>query len=37
MIGLGACLLVFLRTRNLLLTMAAGMIGVCVFRWFFHG
>jgi len=36
MIGLGACLLVFLRTRNLLLTMAAGMAGVCFFRWVFH-
>ena len=35
MIGLAACLLVFLRTRNLLLTMAAGMIGVCLFRWYF--
>ncbi len=31
-IGLGACLLVFLRTRNLLLTMAAGMAGVCLLR-----
>ncbi len=31
--GLGACLLVFLRTRNLLLTMAAGMISVCLFRY----
>ena len=37
MIGLGACLLVYFRTRNLLLTMAAGMLGVCFFRWFFHG
>lgn len=37
MIGLVACLLVFLRTKNLLLTMTAGMIGVCLFRWFFHG
>jgi uncharacterized membrane protein len=36
MIGLGACLLVFFRTRNLLLTMAAGMAGVCFFRWVFH-
>lgn len=36
MIGLAACLLVFLRTRNLLLTMAAGMIGVCFFRWVFQ-
>lgn len=32
-LGLGACLLVFLRTRNLLLTMAAGMAGVCLFRY----
>ena len=32
--GLGACLLVFMRTRNLLLTMAAGMAGVCLFRYF---
>lgn len=31
--GLTACLLVFLRTRNLLLTMAAGMTGVCVLRY----
>ncbi len=31
--GLGACLLVFLRTRNLLLTMAAGMVSVCLFRY----
>jgi uncharacterized membrane protein len=36
MIGLAACLLVFLRTRNLLLTMAAGMAGVCLFRWLFQ-
>lgn len=36
MIGLGACLLVFFRTKNLLLTMAAGMAGVCFFRWVFH-
>ncbi|HBG18411.1 MAG: hypothetical protein A2X81_12615 [Desulfobacterales bacterium GWB2_56_26] len=35
-IGLGACLLIFWRTRNLLLTMAAGMIGVCLFRWLFQ-
>lgn len=34
MVGLAACLLVFLRTRNLLLTMAAGMVGLCLFRWF---
>ncbi|MBI5594276.1 MAG: AzlD domain-containing protein [Deltaproteobacteria bacterium] len=33
-IGLGACLLVFLRTRNMLLTMAAGMAGVCLLRFF---
>jgi len=33
MLGLVACLLVFLRTRNLLLTMTAGMAGVCLFRW----
>ena len=31
--GLGACLLVFMRTRNLLLTMAAGMAGVCLLRY----
>ncbi len=31
--GLGACLLVFVRTRNLLLTMAAGMVAVCLFRY----
>ncbi len=33
MLGLAACLLVYLRSRNLLLTMAAGMAGVCLFRW----
>jgi hypothetical protein len=27
---------VFLRIRNLLLTMAAGMAGVCLFRWVFQ-
>ena len=32
-VGLGGCLLVFLRTKNLLLTMAAGMVGVCLFRY----
>lgn len=36
-IGLGACLLIFLRTKNLLLTMAAGMIGVSFFRWMLAG
>ncbi len=36
-IGLAACLLVFLRTKNLLLTMAAGMVGVCLLRSIFHG
>jgi uncharacterized membrane protein len=34
MIGLGACLLVFMHTRNMLLTMAAGMAGVCLLRLF---
>ena len=33
MVGLAACLLVFFRSRNLLLTMAAGMAGVCLLRW----
>lgn len=33
-IGLGACLLVYVRTRNLLATMAAGMAGVCLLRYF---
>lgn len=33
-IGLAACLVVFWRTGNLLLTMASGMLGVCFFRWF---
>ncbi len=33
-IGLGACLIVYFRTKNLLLTMAAGMLGVCFFRGF---
>ena len=32
--GLVACLLVFMRSRNLLLTMAAAMAGVCLFRYF---
>lgn len=31
--GLGACLLVYLRTRNLLATMGAGMAGVCLLRY----
>lgn len=31
--GLGGCLLVFLRTRSLLLTMGAGMAAVCLFRY----
>jgi uncharacterized membrane protein len=35
LLGLAACLVVFLRTRNLLLTMAAGMIAVVVLRRFF--
>ena len=35
-LGLAACLLVYLRTRNLLLTMAAGMIGVWLLRQFCH-
>ena len=34
MIGLGVCLLVFMRTRSMLLTMAAGMAGVCLLRFF---
>jgi uncharacterized membrane protein len=34
MIGLGACLLVFMRTKSMLLTMAAGMAGVCLLRFF---
>ena len=34
MIGLGACLLVFMRTKNMLLTMAAGMAGACLLRFF---
>lgn len=33
MLGLGACLVIFLRTRNLFFTMAAGVLGVCVLRW----
>lgn len=32
--GLCACLLVYYRSRNLLLTMAAGMLGVCLVRGF---
>jgi uncharacterized membrane protein len=36
MVGLGACLLVFLRSGNLLLTMLAGMGGVCLVRWLLH-
>ena len=32
MLGLGACLLVYLRTKNLLLTMAAGMLAVWLMR-----
>lgn len=36
MIGLAACLAIFLWTRNLLLTMAAGMAGVCLVRWLFQ-
>jgi hypothetical protein len=35
MIGLGACLVVFLRTKNLFFTMAAGVMGVCALRWIF--
>lgn len=31
-VGLAACLLVYYRSRNLLLTMAAGMLGVVLFR-----
>ena len=31
--GLGACLFVFVRSRNLLMTMAAGMVCVCLFRY----
>jgi uncharacterized membrane protein len=34
MLGLGACLLVYLQTRNLLLTMAAGMLGIWLLRQF---
>jgi uncharacterized membrane protein len=34
MIGLGACLLVFMRTKSMLMTMAAGMAGVCLLRCF---
>lgn len=33
-VGLCACLLVYYRSRNLLLTMAAGMLGVCLLRGF---
>lgn len=32
LLGLAACLLVYLRTKNLLLTMAAGMLGVWLLR-----
>lgn len=31
--GLGACLLIYLKTKNLLLTMVAGMGAVCFFRY----
>jgi uncharacterized membrane protein len=34
MIGLGACLLAFMRTKSMLMTMAAGMAGVCLLRCF---
>ena len=34
MIGLVACLLVFMRTKSMLLTMAAGMAGVSLLRFF---
>jgi uncharacterized membrane protein len=32
MIGLGACLLVFMRTKSMLMTLAAGMATVCFLR-----
>jgi uncharacterized membrane protein len=35
MLGLTACLLVYLRTRNLLLTMAAGIVVVVLLRRLF--
>jgi uncharacterized membrane protein len=34
MLGLAACLFVYLRSKNLLLTMAAGMFGVWLLRQF---